>query len=115
MSYEVTLESNGVLVTVPKHENGGTKIMGGTKRAELNVTYNYSIFFQEHLGSEGLYYLCGKQARYTIPRLEQAASTLSDFQPDNDYWKKSPGNAGLVINLLLAWAERYPEATWKVV
>ena len=42
MSYDVRLvDEKGESVTVPRHEDGGTRIVGGTEKAELNITYNY--------------------------------------------------------------------------
>ena len=74
MSFDVSLEDeNGNPVKVPNHREGGTCVEGacigtgfisGTDEAELNVTYNYSKFYYQHLNKEeGLRWIHEKKAR----------------------------------------------------
>jgi hypothetical protein len=88
-------------------------VLGGTNRAELNVTYNYSPFYHEYLDKkEGLEFLDGKKAEECIPRLEKAVSILGVETDTDDYWKATKGNAALAI--LLSWAKQHPNAIFKV-
>jgi hypothetical protein len=47
MSWWVYLEDDGETVSVARHAEGGTYAIGGIKRAELNVTYNYGQHFRD--------------------------------------------------------------------
>lgn len=118
MSWDVSLERNGVPVEVDRHEEGGTYVMGGTTRADLNVTYNYGQCFRL-LGTPwtpdgGLQEnLHGLTAAKTINRLEYAVATLGT-KTFKDYWAPTPGNAGHALSILLKWAKQYPDAVWRV-
>lgn len=116
MSYWVHLEYKPKKIAiVPSHKGGGTFVAGGTNKAILNVTYNYNVFFVEHLGDKGLYWLYGKQARETMGQLERASQALANFPTDEDYWRPTAGNTGRVIDTLLEWARLHPRAFWKVI
>lgn len=113
MSYWVNLEKDGKSIEVTLHQEGGTFCLGGTTAAELNVTYNYSYFFRKSLDEkEGIRWLYGKQASKTIRRLAKAIDELGTSR-DRDYWKKTPGNAGYALSVLLKWAQQHPEAVWQ--
>ena len=45
------------------------------------ITFNYTFFFHEHLGKDGIFWLYGKKAKDTIERLKNVVSALSDFIP----------------------------------
>lgn len=113
MSFDVTLEQNGGIVRVDRHEEGGTYALGGTTVADLNVTYNYSSFYYAHLSEHGLRSLDGRLACDCIPELEKAVKALGTEQ-DPDYWAKTAGNAGYALNILLGWARQYPNARFRV-
>ena len=126
MSYEVRLIYDDEAVEVPMHSEGGTrrvtfsedgktKAIIGSERAELNITFNYTVFFQEHLGKDGIFYLNGKKAEETINMLEKVVSALEGFNPDEDYWKPTAGNVAKTLSTLLEWANLYPYATWNVL
>ena len=101
-------------VEVDRFEEGGTRVMGGSYEASLNVTYNYSALFREHLDTgSSLRWLDGKKASETIERLAAAVEALGTEQDDN-YWKATPGNAGHALNILLRWAKDNPDAVWAV-
>ena len=113
MSDEIRLEYGGISAEVMAHQEGGTYAVGNTK-AELNVTWNYNVFFREHLDEKGLDYLCGKKAKDTIEKLEIALENLNGFKPNDNYWKPTAGNARKVLEILLEWAQLHPSAIWKV-
>lgn len=101
-------------VTVDRHAEGGTYVLGGTDAAEIAITYNYSQHYYEHLNPEdGLRWLNGRKARDVIPDLERAVSALGqDRAPD--YWAPTAGNAGHALSILLCWAKQHPDAVFKV-
>ena len=115
MSYDIYLrdaDGNGVQLPEPHQLNGGTYAMGGTREAWLNVTYNYSTYFHEHIDAEiGIRWLYGKKAADTIPTLEKAISALGTETAD-DYWARTPGNAGAALANLLELARLCPDAIW---
>lgn len=118
MSYWITLEDHAVLLDdqeggsyhpaclVDTHAEGGTYVLGGTPRAELNVTYNYGSFFDFRS-------LNGRTGRETIARLREAVE-LFGTDRDVDYWARTPGNAGYACSILLKWATEHPDGIWRV-
>src|SRR5262249_40187494 len=114
MSYWVYLiDDNGQPVEVERHSEGGTHVLGGTPTAELNITYNYSKFFRETLGEDGLHELHHQKAGDMLTRLKQAVATLGT-ERDSDYWKATRGNAGYALSILAAWAQEHPAAVFEV-
>lgn len=114
MSFGINLiGEHGNSVEVDKHVEGGTFVLGGTTRASLNVTYNYSRFYSETIDrDEGIRWLYGKKASECIPRLKEAIDALGAEQ-DEDYWAATAGNAGHALSILLKWAEQHPDAVFK--
>lgn len=101
-------------VQVERFQDGGTQVMGGSTEASLNITYNYSPYYYEVLDKEnGLRFLNNKRAGDVIAVLESAVAALGTYR-DDDYWAKTPGNAGFALSILLAWARQYPDATFSV-
>ena len=120
MSWWVSLEDeNGRSLSVPRHTEGGTFVLGGTDEAELNVTYNYSARFREawpeELRGHGALtqMLNGLTGADTIPLLEQAVAKLGTDR-SADYWEPSAGNAGAALDTLLSWARTHPQGRWRV-
>jgi len=112
MSYWVYLEDeNEKPVSVVRHMEGGTLMMGGNTKAELNVTYNYSVCYR--LADFHLKDLIGKKATDTIEVLEAVVEKLGTHTY-KDYWAPTPGNAGHAASILLAWAKQHPDAVWRV-
>lgn len=107
MSYWVYLNDDRGTVEVEPHEEGGTYVLGGTPRAELNVTYNYSRHFS--VKKE----LDGKTAGETIPILVDAVRRLG-VERDPNYWNPTEGNVGYMASILLCWALQHPDAVWSV-
>jgi len=114
MSYDIDLKDReGNLVTVDNLAEGGTYVIGGSTDASLNITYNYSGFYYEHLDKKwGIRWIYGKKGKQVIRRLEKAIAILGT-QRDTDYWKSTPGNAGFALSILLKWATQYPEAIFS--
>lgn len=108
MSYWVYLHKAGTeeCVSVDRHFEGGTQVLGGNEAAELNVTYNYS----KHWRVKGV---DGMKAYDTIPTLSDAVKRLGTERAD-DYWDPTPGNVGFMCSILLAWARQHPDAGWEV-
>ena len=94
-------------------------MLGGTDRAELNVTYNYASLFRSALrdyalGSDVLVRLLnGRAARDTVEMLERAVEQLGTDRAE-DYWAATRGNAGAALAILLCWARQHPSAVWEV-
>ena len=77
MSYDIYLRDGDETVQVPVHSEGGTYVLGGTTEGHLNLTYNYSPHYREHIDPEkGIRWLYGKRAGDTIERLESAIAAL---------------------------------------
>lgn len=108
MSYWITLgdAKTDDPVSVDRHEEGGTCVLGGTSEATINVTYNYGRFFR-------FPDLDGRTGQATEMLLRSAAAELGTSK-DKDYWAATPGNAGATVVVLLGWAEQYPDAVWRV-
>lgn len=104
---------DSVICEVQAHTEGGTYVMGGIDRAELNVTYNYSRHFRGALGGEGLSDLNGAQASEVLELLRQAAAELG-IERDDDYWASTEGNAGHALSILASWAKANPDAIFVV-
>jgi len=113
MSYDLGLYINSEPVEVSLFKEGGTYVLGGSDRAELNVTYNYGHWYYKCLSPrKGLRWLYGKKAKDCIKRLEKAVKALGTKR-NNDYWKDTKGNAGYALNILLKWAKQYPNAVFS--
>src|SRR5262245_5807380 len=112
MSWWIYLERNGEPVDVDPFSEGGTRTLGGSTTAELNVTYNYGgVLTSKRLhATEDLH---ARRAGELISRMSIAVELLG-LTPDEDYWKPTFGNVGRCINRLHSWAVRYPDAVWRV-
>ena len=99
-SYDIYLiEPNGDIYQVEKHSDDGTT------DAHLNITWNYSEFFYEHIDKqEGIRWLYNKKAKDCIRRLEEAIKNLGT-ERNSDYWAPTAGNAGYALSILLKWAK----------
>lgn len=116
MSYDISLcdpVTGEVLeLETPHHMRGGTYAMGGTTKAHLNVTYNYSKHYSQRftarkvtsqlvakrggwgMGEElgGIRSIYGMTGAESIPALQAVISKLGDDVTD-DYWEATEGNA----------------------
>ncbi len=112
MSHDIYLrdaEGNTVHFDEPHTLNGGTYALGGTTEAWLNITYNYTRFY-EMLPEGSVTGLYGMKAADAIPVLESAVGLLGTMR-DQDYWKSTAGNAGAALNDLLTLCRLAPTAT----
>lgn len=113
MSYDIRLCYDGIPAQVTSHEQGGTYVLGGTPDAVINITYNYSKLFREHLDKDqGIRWLYGKTGLETMDRLARASNALGT-ERDADYWAATPGNAGYALLILFVWAHSHPTAVWE--
>jgi hypothetical protein len=108
------------IAEAPPHNEGGLLQSRSHEHIEsheciLNVTSNYSFIFKEHFNSEGIYWLYGKPAKETVPKLKNIINALGNFSPDVDYWKPTAGNARKALEVLLKWAEIHPKAVWNII
>lgn len=116
MSYDVELvDDDGTPVAVDSHQEGGVVAVGGSTRAEMTITYNYSEYYYDHIDAdEGLRWLDGKRAGDVIDVLYDAVEKLGTEQ-HKDYWEATEGNAGHALSVLLEWAREHPDATFRIV
>lgn len=138
MSYDIELfdKSSGETIEFPEkhHLTGGTYALGGTKKAELNVTYNYSAHFRrvfqerparispstgemEHFHPDdgkvrGIRVIYGMTGAESIPVLTAAAEKLTGERDDN-YWLPTEGNAKAALLDLITLAAMCPEGVWR--
>jgi hypothetical protein len=96
----------------PHQMHGGTYAVGGTKELRFNITYNYGIYYYEHMDTErGLRALYGMTGAESIPLLKATIDKLgTDVNPD--YWAKTEGNARKALCSLLALAQLRPDGVW---
>lgn len=112
MSCWVTLnDDNGNPLDVELFSEGGTQPVGGSTKAELNITYNYSRVYD--LLRFNLKDLHLKIASSVIDDLRYLVKKLGTTRHE-DYWAATPGNAGFAISILLKWAEANPNGVFHV-
>lgn len=112
MSYDVSLcDGSSKPVKVERFVEGGTYPVEGSIAAELNITGNYAQVYD--LVDFSINDLDGKSAGDTADKLREVVGRLG-IRKFPDYWAPTPGNAGHAASILLAWAEQYPDATWRV-
>lgn len=124
MSYDFSLRDKvtGETIEFPEaHQlKGGTYALGGTKKAELNVTYNYSSHFYRVMppllrpdGQKigGIRCICGLTGAESIPVLKAAAEQLGTDE-DQDYWKPTEGNARAALLDMITLAAMAPDGVW---
>lgn len=114
MSYDIELldpkTKEVIELDSPHFVRGGTYAVGGTKRLELNITYNYSKHFKG-LGKEGIRSIYGKTATESIPMLLSAAHKLKS-DVSEEYWESTEGNAKWALMQLVSIAELRPDGIW---
>jgi len=115
MSYDISLRdpvTKRVLqLDEPHHMRGGSYQIGGTFRAELNITYNYAKHYVRVIGIDGIRSLYGKTGAESIPMLKMAIAELGDDVNEN-YWDPTEGNAKRALTQLLALAQMLPHGVW---
>ena len=77
-------------------EDAGNPPPPSTKRAWLNVTYNYSRHYRELWGDASLNHIHDMTVEQCLPEVQQAADRLGT-ETDPDYWAGTAGNAGKAL------------------
>lgn len=116
MSYDIRLvdpvTKEGLHADEKHMIHGGMFAMGGTSELWMNITWNYSDFFYEHIDEEkGIRAIYGMSGADSIPILESAIAKLKDDATD-DYWEATEGNAKRDLYGLLALAKLRPDGIW---
>lgn len=115
MGYRINLNDPVSKETIDfdfKHDiKGSIYELGGSNRASLNVTYNYSKFYYDKIGEKGIRTIYGMTGAESIPILKECISKLAD-DIDDDYWKPTEGNAKQALCGLLAFAQMRPDGIW---
>ena len=95
MSYDLHfIGPDGFIKTSEAHAlRGGTYEAGPTRDAWLNITYNYSKFFERVFGDQGIRSLYGKNAGYLVHLLDEAIPLLNPNTRTENYWDQTEGNA----------------------
>ena len=116
MSYDIEMEDeNGVVYIKHHHFKGGTYPLGGTTRAYMNITYNYSEFYYKTIDQEkGINWLNGKTGAECLPVLEKSVRILG-IKKSDDYWEATSGNAGNALLGLIAFCKSRPDGIFKVM
>ena len=133
MSYDIELRDpitwEVLMLDEPHQMKGGTYVLGGTRTAELNITYNYAEILDRILpprepdhrfhrlarddgklhSIRAIYGLSGAES---VPVLEQAISQLGDDVCSN-YWDASEGNVKRALTQCLALARMRPDGVWS--
>lgn len=116
MSYDIHLDdpvSGQTIELDSPHEcKGGTYELGGTTKAWLNVTYNYSDYYYRLLGEKGIRTIYELTGAESISILKKAIDQLGD-DIDNDYWEPTEGNAKRALLQLLSFAQLRPDGIWR--
>lgn len=102
MSWDVDVcnqDNKTVELSQPQHIKGGIYPVGGTRRAEINITYNYGRYYRD-FWFESLFELNNMSLDKAIPQLEKAVAALGTETTDN-YWQSTAGNAGHALQGLL--------------
>lgn len=135
MSYDISLTDpvtkETLLLDVPHQIKGGTYAIGGTNKAELNITYNYGRWYRmegvfperERGGIRSIYGMTGAES---ITVLKQAIAVLTNSDQEltaeeqaeyerqgaTGYWMPTKTNAIRPLYGLLAFAQMRPDGVW---
>jgi hypothetical protein len=114
MSYNISIQRNGEVLELPDgHTEGGTYAIGGSNKAEMDVTYNYSEIFR--IGN-----LDGLTVNDAIPILAHKVAEYGVL-PTDDYWAVDKRNIGHLCYVVLLWClealKQQPEGSeyWRIV
>lgn len=114
MSYDVELldpvTKNVIEFDLPHQMRGGTYIQGGTNKAWLNITYNYSKHLYRVMN--GIRSIYGKTGAESLSILTKAAEQLGDDVSDN-YWEPTEGNVKQALLQLISLAKMRPDGIWN--
>lgn len=136
MSYDISLvdpvTKETLLLDAPHQIKGGTYAIGGTREAELNITYNYARWYRmegvfperEWSGIRSIYGMAGAES---IPVLKNAIAVLKNSDQElsdeeqaeyekqgvTGYWMPTKVNAMKPLRSLLAFAQMRPDGVWN--
>ena len=88
-----------VELETPHQFRDGIYQVGGSRAAELNVTYNYGPLLREAWG-DGLTILDNLTVAEAVPNLAHVIAKYG-IHRDEDYWEATPGNVGAAMLDLL--------------
>lgn len=115
MSYDICMREpvggNVIEFETEHYMRGGTYAVGGTRKAWLNVTYNYAKHYYRVFGEKGIRTIYGMTGAESIPVIKAAMAQLKDDVSD-DYWDPTEGNAKKALAQLLAIAQMRPDGVW---
>jgi len=115
MSYDIDLRDPVTKETIFFDEShqirGGSYPIGGTNKAEFNITYNYAPVYYKLMGEKGIRTIYGMSGAESIPVIESTISQLKNDISD-DYWESTEGNAKRALYGLLAFAKMRPDGIW---
>lgn len=115
MSYDIELmdpiTERVIEFDEPHQMRGGTYVLGGTRVAELNITYNYGSHYRRVIGEKGIRTIYGMTGADSISVLQEAVAKLGDDVSD-DYWQGTEGNAKRPLLQLIAMAMIRPDGVW---
>lgn len=130
MSYDIKLIDPVTKETlhsdVPHHMRGGTYAMSGTTEMWLNITYNYSRWFYEAFGDQGIRTIYGMTGVESIPVIDKAIQALESMNEElsheeiqeyidhgvTGYWIPTKENALRPLYQLKAMAQMRPDGVW---
>jgi hypothetical protein len=118
MSYDLYLRDKDTkeVCNLPCKQDikGGTYALGGTDRAELNITYNYGKHWGKAFGEgKHLRDLDAVSGKDSLPILWQAINNLGD-DVDEDYWKPTEGNVKAALRNMALLAAQCPDGIWSI-
>ena len=115
MSYDIKMtdpQTHKTIELPSRHQFvGGTYEVGGTRRAWLNVTYNYSEHYYRVFGEDGIRTIYGMSGEESIPVIEAGSARLGDDVTPN-YWDGTEGNAKAALRHLVELAKLCPHGIW---
>ena len=117
MSYDIKLvhpvTGQTLQLDKPHQMKGGTYCWGGTKNAELNITYNYAIHYKRVLDKKrGIRIIHEMTGAQSILVLDRGIAALGD-DVTADYWEPTEGNAKAALIQLRFLAFMCPDGIWK--
>ena len=137
MSYDISLNDRytgePLLLDCEHHMRGGNYVVGGTREAHLNITYNYGEWYRRDgvfpkegkkpLGIRAIYGLTGAESisvlKCAILALEAMDEDISDERRREceangatGYWMPTRLNALRPLTQLLALAQMRPDGVW---
>lgn len=138
MSYDIELldpvTKEVIEFETPHQINGGTYVIGGTREAWLNITYNYSRWYhtlgtfpEYEDGLDGIRAIYGMSGAESIPVLKNAIKVLEESKENltteeikdyesqgvSGYWIPTKENAIKPLHQLLAFAQMRPDGIWR--